>query len=93
MDHIATVVHCRQDGLTIDENLNCGLLGTVEAEVYLVEAWCDGQDHGLVFIPQEVLRASVDGLDLPWYSETILKLTTLPKPSGRAVLSTQSFIN
>lgn len=33
MDYITTVINRRQDGLTIDEDLNRGLFGTIEAKV------------------------------------------------------------
>lgn len=93
MDHVATRIDGGQDGLAVDEDLDCGLFGTVEAEVNLVETWCDGQNHGLVFIPQEVLRTSVDGLYLPWNRETVLQFTTLPKPPCRAVLCAQGLVD
>lgn len=72
MDYITTVINRRQDGLTVDEDLNCGLFGTVEAKVYLVETWCNGQYHGFVFVPQEVLWTSINGLYFPWDCKTVL---------------------
>ena len=72
MDYITAVINSRQDGLSVDEDLNRGLFGTVEAKVYLVESWSNSQYHGFVFVPQEVLRTSINGLYLPWNRKTVL---------------------
>ena len=78
MDHVAAGIHRRQDRLSIHQDLDCGLLRREEPEINLVQSRGNGQNHGLIFIPQEIFWASIYSLYLPWNREAILELAALP---------------
>jgi hypothetical protein len=82
----------RHEWLTVQENLNQWILLGVEAEGHLIEAWCHADDAALVLLPQEIVWASVDGLDFPWNLILVVEVTTLPDPTSNAVLSTEGLI-
>ena len=65
MDHETGRIDGCKDCLTIDKDLDGRFFGAEEAKSDLVETRGDGQDHALVLVPQEVLGACVDALQLP----------------------------
>jgi len=93
VDHIAAVVHRRENGFAVDKHLDRRLFTAIEPEVDFVEARRHRKHHRFIFVPQKVLGASINGLHLPWNGKSILELSTLPEPASRAVLGAESLVD
>lgn len=65
----------------------------VETEGDFIEAGCDCDDAGLSLLPEEVVRARVECLDLPGHVLRLLDLPALPDPPADAVLGAQRLVH
>jgi hypothetical protein len=83
----------RKDDLVVDIDFDSWQLAGVESKCYVVQSWRHENDGRLVFLPEEVVRASIDSLDFPWNLTRVVKVACLPYPPASAVLCTECLID
>ena len=65
----------------------------VETIRYLIQSRSDTNETGLVFLPQEVVWTSIDGLHFPWDLVLVIQVSGFPDPSTQAVFSAKRFVH
>ena len=82
----------RHQGLSIQKDLNQWFFFGIEPKGKLVESRRHTDDATLVLFPQEVVRACIDGLHLPWHLVLVVKVTALPDPAAHAILGAKGLV-